>query len=149
MQLSRFISVSDNGTGQLLSRCMKEGGQDECVCLSFCACLHVWDLKSLRRLHLFVRAPHSACLCRCISLQGGLTGCEWLSLLCSGGPPRGVKPSAAPISASNAQTWQDSVCVHKCVCVCLLVSLFLSFLTSAIQSFFDILGKLFCHEEEL
>lgn len=32
---------------------------------------------------------------------GGLTGGEWLSLLCRGGLPPGVKPSAALVSVSS------------------------------------------------
>ena len=124
-QLSTFISVTDNWTGQLLSRCMKEGGRDgsgrqgcayvwgEWTVFLF---MHVWDLKSLCRLHLFVRTPHSAALCPCLMLQGGLTGCEWPSLLSNGGLPRGVKPSVALISMSHAQTWQgSSVCTRVCV----------------------------------
>lgn len=79
-------------------------------------------------------------------LQGGLTVSEWTSFQRNGGLRRRVKPSVAPISVSNSQTWQ-AFGVGVCVCARLCILLLVSFLSLVIQSHFDILGKLFCHVE--
>lgn len=79
------------------------------VCASFCACLRFEAAVSL-----------SSLLCESHILQlfvgrllqpGGLTGGEWLSLLCGGGLPPGVKPSAALISVSSHGRGASALCV--------------------------------------
>lgn len=84
-----------------------------CVCTSVFFCMpEIWS--HCVAVIPFVRVPHSAALCRCLLQPGGLTGCEWPSLLCSSGLPRGVKPSTALISVNSSQTWgASSLCTSN------------------------------------
>lgn len=56
-----------------------EGGGVAGVCLTFCACLHAWDLKSLCRCHLFWESP-TFCGSLLMPLAAGRVDRLWMAI---------------------------------------------------------------------